>query len=175
MKTSVMEVHSMLSVLSVDEVEKRIGKVPGVESVTVNFAGGSATVRYDETRLDVADIKSAVHQNAYESAPPATPSVADGHEDHTAQSVPPTTTGPAAPKAPPVKAAAPAAAPADGAQSDKVMSNAMPSMTPKSSPSGSDAAPAPTSAAQKPVPVADTHTLATTALAGDKPQDEDKD
>ena len=48
MKTSVIEVSDMLSVLSVDEVEKRIGKVPGVESVTVNYAAGSATVRYDE-------------------------------------------------------------------------------------------------------------------------------
>ena len=60
MKTSVIEVHGMLSVLSVDEVEKRIGEVPGVESVTVNYAAGNATVRYDETRLEVADIKSAV-------------------------------------------------------------------------------------------------------------------
>jgi copper chaperone CopZ len=50
MKTSVIEVRDMLSVLSVDEVEKRIGEVPGVESVTVNNAAGSATVRYDETR-----------------------------------------------------------------------------------------------------------------------------
>ena len=38
MKTSVIEVHAMLSVWSVDEVEKRIGEVPGVESVTVNYA-----------------------------------------------------------------------------------------------------------------------------------------
>jgi Cu2+-exporting ATPase len=68
MKTSVLEVHAMLSVLSVDEVEKRIGAVPGVESVTVNFAAGSATVRYDETRLEIADIKSAVRQRGYESA-----------------------------------------------------------------------------------------------------------
>jgi Cu2+-exporting ATPase len=50
MKTSVIEVHDMLSALSVDAVEKRIGKVPGVESVTVNHAARSATVRYDETR-----------------------------------------------------------------------------------------------------------------------------
>ena len=49
MKTSAIDVHDMLSVLSVDEVEKRIGEVPGVESVTVNFAAGNATVRYDET------------------------------------------------------------------------------------------------------------------------------
>jgi Cu2+-exporting ATPase len=70
MKTSVMEVHAMLSVLSVDEVEKRIGEVPGVESVTVNFAAANATVRYDETRLEVADIKSAVRQRGFEAAAP---------------------------------------------------------------------------------------------------------
>jgi P-type Cu2+ transporter len=67
MKTSVIHVHDMLSVSSVAGVEKRIGDVPGVESVTVNFAAGSATVRYDETRLEVADIKSAVRQLAYDS------------------------------------------------------------------------------------------------------------
>ncbi len=73
MKTSVIEVHDMLSVLSVRGVEERIGDVPGVESVTVNHAAKSATVRYDETRLDVADIKSAVRQQAYlsEGAPHA--------------------------------------------------------------------------------------------------------
>ena len=70
MKTSVIHVHDMLSVLSVDEVEKRIGEVPGVESVTLNFAAGSATVRYDETRLEVHDIKSAVRQRSYESEVP---------------------------------------------------------------------------------------------------------
>ena len=42
MKTSVIEVHAMLSVLSVDEVEKRIGEVPGVESVTVNYVRRSS-------------------------------------------------------------------------------------------------------------------------------------
>ncbi len=65
MKTSVIEVHDMLSVFSVDEVEKRIGEVPGVGSVTVNYAAGSATVRFDETRLAVADIKSSVRQQGY--------------------------------------------------------------------------------------------------------------
>lgn len=66
MKTSEIEIRDMLSVLSVQGVETRIGEVPGVESVTVNYAGGSATVRYDETRLNVADIKSAVRQGEYE-------------------------------------------------------------------------------------------------------------
>ena len=57
MRTSVIEVREMLSVLSVDEVERRIGTVPGVASATVNYAARNATVRYDETRLEVADIK----------------------------------------------------------------------------------------------------------------------
>src|SRR3970282_1374858 len=98
MKTSVIEVHAMLSVLSVDEVEQRIGEVPGVESVTVNFAAGSATVRYDETRLEVADIKSAVRQRRYESAAPAAVSAGGGHEGHTAPGAPPATPAPAVPK-----------------------------------------------------------------------------
>ncbi|MDZ4745742.1 MAG: hypothetical protein SGJ05_07040 [bacterium] len=42
MKTSVIEVHDMLTVFSLEEVEKRIGEVPGVKSVTVNYAAGSA-------------------------------------------------------------------------------------------------------------------------------------
>ncbi|MCR4374924.1 MAG: heavy-metal-associated domain-containing protein [Acidobacteria bacterium] len=108
MKTSVLEVHDMLSVLSVDEVERRLGDVPGVESVTVNFAAGSATVRYDETRLEVADIKSAVRQSGYEAAAPAAASEGDSHEGHTAPSAPPATPAPAATN---TASVAPAAAP----------------------------------------------------------------
>ncbi len=80
MKTSVIDVHDMLSVLSVEELEKRIGEVPGVASVTVNYAAGSATARYDETRLDIADIKSAVRQRGYESAAPNPAPVASATE-----------------------------------------------------------------------------------------------
>ena len=113
MKTSVIEVHAMLSVLSVDEVEKRIGEVPGVESVTVNYAAGNATVRYDETRLEIADIRSAVRQRGYEPAAPAAASVGAGHEGHTAAGAPPAAPAPAAPKpAPEASAAAPAPTPA---------------------------------------------------------------
>ena len=102
MKTSVLEVHAMLSVLSVDDVEQRIGEVPGVESVTVNFAAGTATVRYDETRLEVADIKSAVRQRGYESAAPAAASAGGGHEGHIEPGAPPATPAPGAPKTAPV-------------------------------------------------------------------------
>ena len=118
MKTSVIEVRDQLSVLSVVGVEKRIGEVPGVESVTVNFAAESATVRYDETRLEIADIRSAVRQSGYESAAPAAPSAGDDHKGHTQPGAPPATPAPAAAKSP--TATAPAtAAPADDAQRDE--------------------------------------------------------
>jgi len=110
MKTSVIEVRDMLSVLSVLGLEKRIGEVPGVESVTVNYAAGSATVRYDETRLKIADIKSGVRQSEYESTEPAVAPAGDGHEGHTAAGTVPATPAPAAPKSAPDAAAAPASA-----------------------------------------------------------------
>ena len=80
MKTSVIEVHDMLSVLTVDEVEERIGGVPGVESATVNYAAGTATVRFDETRLEVADIKVMVHQRGPQPAGESPPIEASKHE-----------------------------------------------------------------------------------------------
>jgi P-type Cu2+ transporter len=107
MKTSVIEVRDMLSVLSVQGVEERIGDVPGVESVTVNFAAKSATVRYDETRLEVADIKSDVRQRGYESADDSSPKHAserkaagEGAGQPASQDLPPTLA--AAAKADPV-------------------------------------------------------------------------
>ena len=80
MKTSVIEVHDMLSILTVEEVEKRIVGVPGVESATVNYAAGNATVRYDETRLEVADIKVMVHQRGPQHAGGSLPTEVSEHE-----------------------------------------------------------------------------------------------
>jgi Cu2+-exporting ATPase len=117
MKTSVIDVHAMLSVLSVDEVEKRIGEVPGVESVTVNFAGSNATVRYDETRLDVADIKAGVRQRAHAPDAPAAVEPVTG----TAAAPAPK----AAPVAPPL-AAVPPPRQTDSAALTKPSAEAMP-------------------------------------------------
>lgn len=89
MKTSVIEVRDMLSVLSVSGVEKRIGEVGGVESVTVNYAAGSATVRYDETRLDISDIKSNVRQSGYDDDAPPGGSAAHGHDAQAAPAAEP--------------------------------------------------------------------------------------
>ncbi len=90
MQTSVIEVRDMLSALSVDEVEKRLGEVPGVESATVNYAAGSATVRYDETQLDVADIKAAVHQIGHHTAGESPPKQVSEHKPVLERAVVPT-------------------------------------------------------------------------------------
>ncbi len=136
MKTSVMEVHDMLSVLSVDGVEKRIGEVPGVESVTVNFAAGNATVRYDETRLDIADIRSDVKQSGYESDTAGAAPKGAGHEGHASPDAPSTTDVP------------PTAKPASAASA------------------ASETTPAPTSAAPEAVPDAKANAAPTPAASG---------
>ena len=114
MKTSVMDVRDMLSVLSVAGVEERIGAVPGVESVTVNFAAGNATVRFDETRLDLADIKSDVRQRGSDDDAQSKASAPAGHEGHAAPAAKKGDAAePVAPKIP--LAPLPAAAPEDNA------------------------------------------------------------
>ena len=109
MKTSVMKVRDMLSVLSVSGVEERIGEVPGVESVTVDFAAGSATVRFDETRLNLADIRSNVRQSGSKDD-----AADDGGEDLVASGKPVAPSAdlkPVAAKAPPAEASADASPP----------------------------------------------------------------
>ena len=111
MKTSVMKVHDMLSVLSVSGVEERIGEVPGVESVTVDFAAGSATVRFDETRLTLAAIRSSVRQSGSKDD-----AADDGGEDPEASEKP---VAPSADLKPVAVKAQPAAPSADASPPDK--------------------------------------------------------
>lgn len=143
MKTSVMEVRDMLSVLSVSGVEQRIGEVPGVESVTVNYAAASATVRYDETRLDTAGIRSAVRQSGYAADAPADATASDAHQGHKPA---------AAPTATPVPGAADSTS-AGTAPPDKVAPDVAPDgvapTPPKASPDGAATAPAVSSPASK--------------------------
>ena len=110
MKTSIIEVRALLSVLTVDEVEKRIGKVPGVASATVNYAARNATVRYDETRLDVADIKVIVHQRGPQSAGESLTTHVSEHEPaRTSAAVPMPEAAPASASTPVAVVPAPAA------------------------------------------------------------------
>ena len=142
MKTSVIEVRDMLSVLSVLGVEERIGKVPGVESVTVNYAAGSATVRFDETRLNLADIKSDVRQSGF-AADDATDDAGVGdHEHKSASGTPPGGPESAPPKTPVAAAAAPDAPPAGGATPVKADGGAKPSATAEPLPAAAEAPPA---------------------------------
>jgi Cu2+-exporting ATPase len=138
MKTSVIEVHDMLSVLTVDEVEKRIGKVPGVASATVNFAAGNATVRYDETLLEVADIKVLMHQHGQQPAGESQAKDVSEHKPEHKLTVKPTPEAALAPASTPeatVPKAAPVApatapklaAPAGGGPQDKEVPAAPPS------------------------------------------------
>ena len=162
MKTSVIEVHDMLSVLTVDEVEKRLVDVPGVESATVNYAAGNATVRYDETRLRVADIKVIVHQRGHYTADESLPKHVSEHVPSRERAVVPTpdaarasaiTPAAAEPQTAPV---APGAVPAPTAptvheQHERAASGAPPSTPapagPHASPDTPAAAPAPTAPA----------------------------
>ena len=162
MKTSVMEVRDMLSVLSALGVEKRIGEVPGVESATVNYAAGTATVRYDETRLDVADIKSDVRQSGFEEAAtdPAGPA-GSGHKGHTIPDAAQASFASPTQKTPPGTSVAAAAAAAAGAGAGSAG-------TGQPGKAASDGAPPSTST---PPPGADAPAAATPAPAGDGKKD----
>ena len=163
MKTSVIEVHDMLSVLAVDEVEERIGGVPGVDSATVNYAAGNATVRYDETRLEVADIKVMVHQRGPQPRGESLPIHVSEHESaRKPDAVPTPKVAPASaskpeaamPKTSTVAAAAvpPVPVPAGDGQQEKATPAAKPSTpvaaAPKAAPDAKS--PAPTAAEEKP-------------------------
>lgn len=76
MKTSVIEIGGLPSALSSNGLEKKLSKHPGVHSATVNFSAGSATVRYDDVRVNIADIKLIVHQSGYKCS-------AELHSPHT--------------------------------------------------------------------------------------------
>jgi Cu2+-exporting ATPase len=152
MKTSVIEVRDMLSVLTVDEVEKRIGEVPGVASATVNYAAGNATVRYDETLLNVADIKVLMHQRGKQSA-------GEGQQEKAVPDAPPLTAAAAEPKPPqdaPVDAPTPAAS-TGGGKSDQAPPSTPPSTSVATEPKPSTDASAATPAAIPAAPPADEH------------------
>ena len=138
MKTSAIEVHDMLSVFSVDEVETRIGEVPGVQSVTVNFAAGNATVRYDETQLEATDIKSVVRQRGFDPAASAGGAANDGDGSKTAAGATPKAT----PGSPPTGAATgppdtPATSAAGAAPPDKAPASTPPEPSPAEPPAAS--------------------------------------
>ena len=89
MKTSIIEVSGMLSVLSARGVEKQVARLPGVTRVEANYAAGSATVVYDETRLDLKTIKALVRDCGYHCSGELTPRHVCAPEDPPAVAAPP--------------------------------------------------------------------------------------
>lgn len=57
MKTNIIEVGGLLSVLSARGVEKQLSRLPGVIKAEVNGVSGSTTVEYDETVTNLTAIK----------------------------------------------------------------------------------------------------------------------
>ena len=68
MKTSIVEVGGLVSVLSARGVEKQLAKLPGVRKAEVNYVAGSATVAYDEAVVDLKTIKARIHECGYHCA-----------------------------------------------------------------------------------------------------------
>ncbi len=73
MRTINIEVSGMLSALSAAGVEKQLGRLPGVETVKVNYVAGSASITYDETRTDLKAIEAKVKDCGYHCAGEALP------------------------------------------------------------------------------------------------------
>ncbi|MEA3274086.1 MAG: heavy metal translocating P-type ATPase [Pseudomonadota bacterium] len=73
MKTSIIDVQGLLSVLSARGVEKQLVRLPGVTRAEVNYVAGSATVKYDETVTDLNAIKGRVRECGYHCAGEQTP------------------------------------------------------------------------------------------------------
>ncbi|PKP71959.1 MAG: copper-translocating P-type ATPase, partial [Alphaproteobacteria bacterium HGW-Alphaproteobacteria-5] len=65
MKTAIVEVAGLLSVLSAQGVEKQLARLPGMHKVEVNYVAGSAAVTYDEIRTDLKAIKAKVEECGY--------------------------------------------------------------------------------------------------------------
>ncbi|HWP68960.1 MAG TPA: heavy metal translocating P-type ATPase, partial [Rectinemataceae bacterium] len=64
-------------------IERSIGKLPGIETASVNFATEKATVKYDPSAVRISEIKGAIKKAGYE--PLAMETISDaGHDAHKA-------------------------------------------------------------------------------------------
>lgn len=55
----------------VGKIEKRVGRLPGVQGVTVKFASGKVEVDHDPATTSVGDIVAAIAKAGYRAAPSA--------------------------------------------------------------------------------------------------------
>ena len=60
MRRAILEVGGMLSVLDFLGVEKRLKRMPGVHSASVNIATNTAVVEYDQTVTNVERLRANI-------------------------------------------------------------------------------------------------------------------
>jgi copper ion binding protein len=63
-----LKVEGMTCDGCVRSVERKLSKVDGVESASVNLAAGKATVAYDDSRAQVDQLIAAVEQIGYHAS-----------------------------------------------------------------------------------------------------------
>lgn len=72
MTEKVFSVVGMHCSSCVELIRDEVGDLEGVDSVSVDLAGGAATVTYDPDQTDDAAIVAAIKAAGYETAPAAT-------------------------------------------------------------------------------------------------------
>jgi Cu2+-exporting ATPase len=65
MKTIVLSIDGMMSICDGLGVEKRLLKYPGIQGIEANFLTGTATVKYDESKVTLEEIKKLISECSY--------------------------------------------------------------------------------------------------------------
>ena len=65
MKTSIIYVTGMLSVLDALGVEKRLKRLPAVVRAEANFLSGTSTIEYHENQITLAALQELVSECGY--------------------------------------------------------------------------------------------------------------
>ncbi len=69
--TTILRAEGFSCPSCVSKIEKQVGRVPGVEDVTVHFASSRVEINHDEEQASVKDLVDAVAKAGYKSAPSA--------------------------------------------------------------------------------------------------------
>jgi Cu2+-exporting ATPase len=65
MKTAVIEVRGLVSVLSASGVQRKLEQLPGVHHAEVNYVAQSASVHFDENRITLEELRRRVLECGY--------------------------------------------------------------------------------------------------------------
>lgn len=68
MENKTLDIRGMTCAACAQRIEKTVRKLPGIDQASVNFASEKLFVEYDNSNLDLSDIKAAVTKIGYEVA-----------------------------------------------------------------------------------------------------------